>query len=622
MSLRPTPWVSALYATGLVAIFLGERVVGAGTGRLVSSGLGLALVGLALGWRGARVVRASGDWRVLERWLLGLFLLGGLGLALYFLQSDVGASMLGAPLRKQAPRLAVVLAALFPALLAATLLPLGLVELAVAAMARGPVLELGRVRAALHSGLGMAFALIFAFSAMYVATRADVSWDLAYFRTARPGDATRKLAHQLNAPVEVTLFFPPANDVRQALEQYFRELARESGFLKVEVLDQAVEPARAKTLGVGENGTVVFSRGEQRERLKVPLELERARAQLQRLDEDVYRRLRVVSRRSRVLYLTAGHGERGPQPQVATAREKARPGLSQLEDWLRVLNVEVRTLGVAEGLGAEVPRDAALVAVVGPERDFLPEELAALKRYLERGGRLWLALEPDGPGLEPLLEPLGLKLLRVPLANDQRYLRTTHQRSDRANLGTASFSTHPSVGTLATLGSEAAVVFQGAAALESMQPLPRGVTHDVSVRALGETFQDANHDFNPDEGEPRKAWPLVVAVERAGSPGISPARVVAMGDSDVLTDGVLRTYGNPYLAMDTVLWLLGEEQLAGEVSNEEDVPVQHTRQQDVVWFYSAVFLGPATVLGAGFLVTRRRGRKRAPGAPGGGGAAR
>jgi hypothetical protein len=92
-----------------------------------------------------------------------------------------------------------------------------------------------------------------------------------------------------------------------------------------------------------------------------------------------------------------------------------------------------------------------------------------------------------------------------------------------------------------------------------------------------------------------------------------------MGDSDVLTDGVLRSYGNPYLAMDSVLWLLGEEELAGEVSNEEDVPVQHTRQQDVVWFYSAVFLGPAMVLAAGFLVTRRRGRRRGPSSSQGGG---
>ncbi|WP_395808024.1 Gldg family protein [Archangium minus] len=611
MSLRPNPWVSVLYVVGLVALFLGERVVGAGTARLVLSGPGLALVGLAVAWRVTRMVRASGDARMLERWLLGLFLLGGLGLTLYFLQSDVAALTPVASLKRRVPELTGVLRALFPALLVTALFPLVLVELAAAAMVRGPVLAPGRLRAALHSGLGLAFALIFAFSTMYVATKADVSWDLAYFRTARPGDATRLLVRRLPEPVEITLFFPPANDVRQALEQYFRELARESGYLKVEVLDQAVELARAKELGVGENGSVVFSRGQRIERLKVPLELDRARGQLQRLDEDVYRRLRVVSRPRRVLYLTAGHGERGLLPQAATALEKARPGLSQLEEWLRVLNVEVRTLGMAEGLGTEVPRDASVVAVVGPARDFSPEELAALRRYMERGGRLWLALEPDGPGLESLLEPLGLKLLRVPLANDQRFLLMSHQRSDRGNLVTASFSSHASVGTLASLGSDAALVFGGAAALEPLQPLPKGVAQDVSVRAPAETFQDNNHDFTADEGEPRRAWPLVVAVEKAGVSGASPSRVVVMGDSDVMTDSGPRGYGNPYLLVDSVLWLLGEEELAGVVSNEEDVPLQHTRQQDVLWFYSAVFLAPSLVLGAGFLVTRRRRRRGA-----------
>ncbi len=112
MSLRPTPWVSGLYGTGLLALFLGERVAGAGAARLVLSGLGLGLVGLAVVWRGTRVARASGDWRVLERWLLGLFLVGGLGLGLYFLQWSARGPM------------AVVPRALFPALLAATLLPL------------------------------------------------------------------------------------------------------------------------------------------------------------------------------------------------------------------------------------------------------------------------------------------------------------------------------------------------------------------------------------------------------------------------------------------------------------------------------------------------------------------
>jgi hypothetical protein len=87
-----------------------------------------------------------------------------------------------------------------------------------------------------------------------------------------------------------------------------------------------------------------------------------------------------------------------------------------------------------------------------------------------------------------------------------------------------------------------------------------------------------------------------------------------MADVDAVSDGVLNNMGNAYLAVDTLRWLTGEEDIAGTVSTEEDVPIQHTREQDVAWFYATVFLGPALVLAVGFVATRRRGR-RAPRAP-------
>jgi len=43
--------------------------------------------------------------------------------------------------------------------------------------------------------------------------------------------------------------------------------------------------------------------------------------------------------------------------------------------------------------------------------------------------------------------------------------------------------------------------------------------------------------------------------------------------------------------------------------SEVDVPIEHTRKQDVFWFYSTIFVVPALVLGAGFWVTTRRRRK-------------
>ena len=196
MSARPSSGglpVTLAFVPGLLAVFLGERLFGIGTGRTVLSGLGVAVAVGALGWRIARMRSASADRRAVEAWVSGLYGVGLLALGLYFVQSDVGTGLFGGPLSQKAPRLAVSLAALFPALLACCLLPLAMVEAAAAAMTRAPVLESGRVRSALYSGLGLAFVLVFAFASMFVATQADVTWDLSYFRTAKPGDGTRKV---------------------------------------------------------------------------------------------------------------------------------------------------------------------------------------------------------------------------------------------------------------------------------------------------------------------------------------------------------------------------------------------------------------------------------------------
>jgi hypothetical protein len=615
MSTRPLGGglpVTLTFVAGLLALFIGERILGVGTGRTVLSWAGVALVVGALAWRFSRLRSAAVDRRAVERWVLALYGLGLLAVAVYFLQSDVSAVLFGAPLSQGAPRLAVVLAALFPALLASCLLPLALVETASAAMVRAPVLESGRARSALFSGLGLAFVLVFAFASMYVATQADVTWDLSYFRTAKPGDSTRKVVRGLNEPLQVTLFFPPANEVGEAVNQYFKDLGGENPQLSVERLDQAVEPARARSLGVHNNGTIVLARGERKEPLTVGLEIDRARGQLQRLDQEVQRRLLAVARPRRVVYFTAGHGERAEARPVPG--ETARPAVANFKELLRAQNVDVRTLGVVEGLGTEVPKDAAAVVVAGATRDFLPEELNALIEYADRGGHLWLALEPEGPDFQKLLAHLGLKYLKTPLANDQVYFRTTRQQSDRGNLGTASFSSHPSVTSLSSLGGQAPVAFIGAGAMEPLQPLPTGVMHDLSVRAHAATFADANGNFTLDAGERRSAWPLVVAVEKSNGTGKQPLRAVVMADVDAVSDGVLNNMGNAYLAVDTLRWLTGEESISGTVSTEEDVPIQHTREQDVAWFYATVFLGPALVLAVGFVTTRRRGR-RAPRAP-------
>jgi len=188
--------------------------------------------------------------------------------------------------------------------------PVLLVELALSGMAHAPVLDTRRLRAALRSGLGIALAIVFCFSAAYVTAERNLKVDLAYFRSARAGSATKKLVAALDQPVQVYLFFPPANEVAELVASYFADLTRESSQLSVSRLDQAVEPARAHELGVSGNGVIVVARDKRREQIPMPVKLESARGKLRTLDQDVYKRLVTVSRGTRVAYFVQGHEER------------------------------------------------------------------------------------------------------------------------------------------------------------------------------------------------------------------------------------------------------------------------------------------------------------------------
>lgn len=624
--------LSLLLAAGLFAVFVGERLVGGGTWRALTA-VGVALVTFALVARAARATR-PGESRHVEQRLLFLYGLAAFALLLYFAQSDLLSVLTGRTLERGSPKLAGALVALWPALLLAAVLPILLVEMAYAAMAQAPRLEKGRLDDALLTGLALAGALVFVFTMTYVATQRDHKVDLSYFRTARAGESTRKVARLLDKPMDVAMFFPPANEVQEQVASYFSDLQAQSKFVQVKTYDYAVDVAKAKELGVSGNGAVVIYRDKQREQLPLGIEVESARSQLATLDRDAQRAILKVARPSRTIYFTTGHGERSPDPANETDK---RPTVRNLRELLTQQGNSARDLGAAEGLAAEVPSDASAVFILGPQRPFLPEELAALERYRKRGGRLLVALDPDGgQDLPELLGPLGLRYVRTPLANDQVYARRTFQASDRANLVTGSFSSHPSVTALSQLGFRAPLIMVGAGRIEDAGQRPQGMFQNPIVFAHPATFEDANGNFNLDApSEQRRAWTLGTTLSRppdrqhgvqppkdkeaakdgkdkeggkdkAGEGAQVEERIVVLADSDIFVDGVVGNPGNIYLVNDTVKWLLGDEAISGEINSEVDVPVAHTRKDDVLWFYGSILLAPAVVLGLGYVATRRR----------------
>jgi hypothetical protein len=604
---RPSGRWSALWGLGMLAIFAGERMVAAGGARAVATVGGLVLVLAAMAARLRRAQSAAPDRRQVELTLLRLYGLGLGAVALYFLQSDLPTLWKGKELQINWPRLATVLAALWPAVWAAAAWPIAFVELAYAQVARAPQLEIGRIRDAMFSGFGLAAALVFAFAIAYVASERDKKVDLAYFRTTRPGEVTRRIVRNLDQPIEIAVFFPSGNEVREEVDNYIQDLSKESGELKTVHYDFDIDPVKAKEYGVSTNSVLVFTRGARHEQLGLPREIESARNALKTLDKEVQQRLMTIVKPPRVAAFTLGHGERSWE-RASNDTDK-RSGIKTLRDILIDQTYDVRYLSAADGLMEDVPKDISVVMIIGPQKPFLPEELAALNRYVDRGGRLLIALDPENHvTMREVLAPLDLEYKDETLANDQVFARRTHQDNDHLNLVTATYTSHPSVTTLQRLGARAPIILPGAGWINTKRDRKSGVTVDSPIKAHHATFVDKNGNFQQDPGEDRRAWEIgATAVKK-------DARVFVLADSDALSDDVIPVAANQLLAVDVVHWLMGDEAYSGVASTEADVPISHTRKQDVIWFYGTIFLAPALVIAAGVLVTRS-GRRRGPRGP-------
>jgi hypothetical protein len=612
-SMRPGPsarW-SALWGVGMLLVFVGERAIGAGGARGVASIAGLVLVVVAMAARWRRAVGAGTDRQLTERLLLRLYGLALLAVVLYFVQSDLPTLRGGLPLEHSSPKLATALAALWPALWIVAAWPIALIEMAYAQMLRAPRLETGRIKDAMYSGLGVGFAVIFAFTIVYVSAERDHKFDLAYFRTARPGEVVRKIVRTLDAPIEIAAFFPEGNEVREEVDNYLSDLAKESGQLTVTHYDFDIDPLKAKEYGVSANGTIAFVRGKRHELLGIPLQLESARNALKTLDKEVQQRFMIIVKQTKAAFFTVGHGERTWEP-VATTTDK-RPGLLKLREMMQDQSYDIREFGASDGLIENVPKDATAVFILGPQRPFLPDESAAINRYVANGGRLLVALDPENHvDLHEILDPLQVEYHAVMLANDQVYARRTHTDADRTNIVTATFSSHPSVTTLLRLGTRAPVVLPGTGWIDAKRGRPVDIQVDSPIKAHYATWADTNGNFQFDPGETRRAWEVAAAVSKGQS------RAFILGDSDCFTDEAIVMPGNELLTLDVVHWLMGDEAYQGLVSSEMDLPVTHTRKQDVVWFYSTIFVAPALVLGIGYMTTKKRRRKAgSPGTPGG-----
>jgi hypothetical protein len=658
------PQALVVYGLGLTLVFVSERLIGGqGSTRWVLSGLGsLAVVGgcgsFLLAWLGS--ADAS---RKVERLAFGLSLLGLISLALYGLSSDL---VMGPTPVAQAPDggpgLRQILMVAWPIGMICALLPLSFLQWSLASMGRGRGVEVGRVRASTAAAASLAMLLSSLFLINAIANEKDKSVDLSYFRTSSPSDASRALVEGLDQDTRALLFFPATNDVLAQVEPYFRQLAGLSVHFAVEQVDRAMDPALAERYRVNNEGTVVLERGGSNRKIELGDKLDTAKRKLRKLDQEFQEAFMKLSFKREVVYLISGHGERG-QSKVE-GDQRSRIGI--LKRGIEASNFTVKRLDAVGGLSQAVPDDAVALLWVGPVAALFPGENDSLRAYLDGGGRMLLLLDPEGEQQPAeLLAHLGLEYQAVKLAHSEYYLPAGNTRTpaDKYNLVTDKFSSHPAATTVSRFSRELPVAMPTVGSLDRAKGADQGNRITFLVRSLPNTWADVDGDAQRSKDEPLKVFQLAAAVSRkvtkpkpklaqpdegpkpASDPKAAPeadpktgpdkaantkpepgsakaskpsdvepaeqeTRVVVFADADLFADEWFKFRGNRYLLLDVLRWLLDEDRVTGAEQSEEDVPVQHTRGEDIWWFYSTVFAVPLLILGLGLFTGWGRGRKR------------
>jgi gliding motility-associatede transport system auxiliary component len=437
----------------------------------------------------------------------------------------------------------------------------------------------------------------------YIGSKQHKRWDLTANKQFSLSDQSRNVLSKLDAPLQVMVFaqepeFPRYQDKMKEYEYSTKQIA-------TEYIDPDKKPTIAKQNQIQQYGTIVFNYKGRTERITSDAE--------QDITNGI---IKVVSGQQRKVYFTSGHGEKD-------TGSSERDGYNAIAGALGRENYGVEKLVLAQQ-GA-VPDDAAVVVVAGPRADFLPPEVDALKKYLDKQGKLLLELDPpEKPDSPPVTNLIALAHdWGVQVGNDVVVDVSGMGRligTDASVPVAANYPSHPITARfqfmtaypLARSASPVSGGVNGRTAQAFVESSPRSWA-ETDIKGLLTTGQVSLDEAKGDKKGPVSIASAVSAAATTAAPGATPdapkpeTRVAVIGDSDFAANSGLGIQGNKDLFMNTVGWLSQQENLISiRAKDPEDrrITITATQQSNVAWLSLLVI--PGFIFGTGIYTWWRR----------------
>jgi ABC-type uncharacterized transport system involved in gliding motility auxiliary subunit len=392
-------------------------------------------------------------------------------------------------------------------------------------------------------------------------------WDLTENQLFTLSSQTQQIVSSLKQPIKAWVFTEQKNLANQEILDAYRRLNPKFSFEFANY-----ESATAQKLKVQAPGEIHLTSGDNQQLLP-SLNPGGSISEVQ-LTAGIERLL--AGRNA--LYWLQGHGE--PDPQTFTQTAKL----------LSERNYLIKPLALAQ----TIPKDAAVLAIVGSQKPLLATEVSEIDRYLTSGGRILLLVDAKVQiGLDELLKKWGVTL--------QDRIVHSQIKNTQAEVGVVvNYGEHPITQSFG----------QNISLYPAARPLAWQKNSDLEGQSILKTNADSwsaplgnqRPKFDP-QIDQRGPLTLGVAVSSTKSQG----RLVVIGSAQFVQDGLISQYINSDVLLNSLGWLDNRSTLAIRPKEITNRRINPSFWQTQLLFWLPIGILPLlSFVGAGRLWWRQR----------------
>ncbi len=458
-----------------------------------------------------------------------------------------------------------------------------------------------------YSTLVTIVAIIIVIMANLFADELDLKFDLSSEKIFTLSDQTKEILSNLKDDVTIYQIVTSGNEDVSCME-VINKYSTQSGKINIIQKDPVVYPTFTdKYLGTGETITENSFIVECGNRYKVVLykdmfvqEINMSTYEYEVTEIDIEGRITqaimyVTSKNLPVMYEIGGHGEVALSEKVT--------GLISKE------NVELKQLNLMTG-GSIIPEEAKSLIINAPMRDYTTEEVDAIIKYLESGGKILLLTtytNNDMTNFNSLLEYLGVKLVDgVVIEGNSSYYLPDSQAYLVPKIEVHEITTpikSSGLGIIVPLSKGIEILDSKRETVDIISLLDTSSEAYSKVDSTSSTIEKADEDI---------LGPFNLAVAIKETYGENEARVVILGSSMILQDELL-TYssaGNSDLFLNSVSWLNDQESSISIRTRSVKNELLSLTGADVnLWSIITILVIPVIFLITGIVVWLRRRKK-------------